>query len=174
MARHEHGAAARGELAEVVAQPADAVGVEAVGRLVEQQDLRVAEQRAGEGEALAHAEREAAGALVGRRLEPDLGEHLVDPAGGDAAEGGHGPEVVAGGAAGVHAAGVEDGADDPGRVREVGVADAVVADLAGVGPGEPDHHPHGGRLAGAVRADEAGDPAGGDVKVRSSTAVRSP
>ena len=47
---------------------------------------------------------------------------------------------------------------------EVGVADAVVADLAGIGSGEPDHHPHRGRLAGAVRADEAGDPAGGDVE----------
>ena len=95
-------------------------------------------------------------------LQADLGEDLVDPGDGDAAQGGHGPEVVAGGVAGVHAASVEDGADEAGGVAEVGVADAVVADLAGVGPGEPDHHPHGGRLAGAVGADEAGDPAGGD------------
>ena len=51
-----------------------------------------------------------------------------------------------------------------GRVTEVGVADAVVADLAVVGVGEPDHHPHRGRLAGSVRADEAGDAAGGDVE----------
>ena len=82
VARHEHRAAAAGEVGEVVAQPADAVGVEAVGRLVEQQDLRVAEQGAGEGEALPHAEGEPAGALVGGRLEPDLGQHLVDPAAG--------------------------------------------------------------------------------------------
>ena len=142
-------------------QPADAVGVESVGRLVEQQDLRVAEQRAGEGQALPHAEGEPAGALVGGRLETDLDQHLVDPASWDAAHGGHGPEVVAGGVAGVHAAGVEDGADQAGRVPEVGVADAVVADLAVVGAGEPDHHPHRGRLAGSVRADEAGDAAGG-------------
>ena len=72
--------------------------------------------------------------------------------------------MVAGGAAGMHAAGVEHGADDAGRVAQPGVADAVVADVAVVGPGEPDHHPHGGRLAGAVRADEAGDAAGGDVE----------
>ena len=52
-------------------------------------------------------------------LEPDLGQHLVDPAGGDAAEGGGGPQVVAGGAAGVHAAGVEHRADDAGRVAQV-------------------------------------------------------
>ena len=119
-----------GEVAEVVAQPADAVGVEAVGRLVEQQDLRVAEEGAGQGEALAHAEREAAGALVGGRLEADLGQDLVDPVGRDVAHRGHGPQVVPGRAAGVHAAGVEDGADQAGRVPEVGVADAVVADLA--------------------------------------------
>ena len=81
--------------------------------------------------------------------------------GGDAAGGGSGPEVVAGGVAGVHAAGVEDGADEAGRLAEVGVADAAVADVAVVGAGEPDHHPHGGGLAGAVGADEAGDPAGG-------------
>ena len=116
VARHEDGAALLGEVAEVVAQPADAVGVEAVGRFVEQQDARVAEQRTGEGQTLAHAEGEPAGPLVHRGLEPDLGQHLLDPIGGDAADRGHGPEVVAGGAAGVHASGVEDGADDAGRV----------------------------------------------------------
>ena len=64
----------------------------------------------------------------------------------------------------VHAPRIEDGADDAGRVAQPGVADAVVADLAVVGPGEADHHPHGRRLAGAVRPDEAGDPPGCDVE----------
>ena len=72
VARHEDRAALVGEAAQRVAQPADAVGVESVGRLVEQQHLGFAEQGAGEGEALAHAEREAAGALVGGAGEPDL------------------------------------------------------------------------------------------------------
>ena len=89
-------------------------------------------------------------------------EDLLDPIGGDAAQRRHGPEVVPGGAAGVHAAWIEHDAHRPGRVPEVGVADAVVADLAGIGPGEPDHHAHGGRLAGPVGSDEPGDPAGGD------------
>ena len=61
VAGHEHRAALVGEAAERGAQPADAVGVESVGGLVEQQHLGFAEQGAGEGEALAHAEREAAG-----------------------------------------------------------------------------------------------------------------
>ncbi len=72
--------------------------------------------------------------------------------------------MVAGGPAGVHAAGVEHRADDPRRLQQPGVADAVVADVAAVGSGETDHHPHGGRLAGAVRADEAGDPPGRDLE----------
>ena len=104
-----------GEVAQVVAQPADAVGVEAVGRLVEQEHLRVAEQRGGQSEALAHAEREAAGPLVGCRFEPDFGQDLVDAVGGDAAVGRDGPKVVAGGAARVHAPGVENRADDVRR-----------------------------------------------------------
>src|SRR5690606_7227969 len=95
------------------------------------------------------------------RLEADVAQDLVDPGGGDVAHGGHGPQVVAGGVAGVHAARVEDGADQAGRVPQVGVGDAVVAHLAPVGAGEPDHHAPRGRLAGSVRADEAGDAAGG-------------
>ena len=164
VARHEHGAAAASEVGEVEPQPTDAVGIESVRRLVEQQDLRVSEQGAGEGQALAHAEGEPAGALVGGRLETDLDQHLVHPGRRDRAHGGHGPEVVSSSVAGVHAAGVENGADQAGGVPEVVVADAVVADLAMVGVGEPDHHPHRGRLAGSVRADEAGDAAGGHVE----------
>ena len=47
------------ERAQEVAQPADPLRVEAVGRLVEHQHARVAEQRGGESEPLAHAERVA-------------------------------------------------------------------------------------------------------------------
>src|SRR5687768_12239546 len=64
---------------------------------------------------------------------------------------------------GMHA-GVEDAADGPGGPLEIGVVDAVVADLTAVGSGQPDHHPHGGRLPGAVRADESGDAPGRHVE----------
>ena len=50
------------------AHPAHALRIEAVGGLVEDQDLRVAEQRVGEPEALAHAERVLADPPPGRRL----------------------------------------------------------------------------------------------------------
>ena len=52
--------------AQEVAQPADALRVQAVGRLVEHEHARVAEQRRRQAEPLAHAERVAAGAPVGR------------------------------------------------------------------------------------------------------------
>ena len=64
----EHGAALGGQAAHEVADPQHALGVEAVDRLVEDERGRVAEQRGGDAEALAHAEREAADALAGDRL----------------------------------------------------------------------------------------------------------
>ena len=61
----------RSEGAQEVAQPADAFGVEPVRGLVEDEDPRVADQRARETESLAHAEREPAGTPVGCTVELD-------------------------------------------------------------------------------------------------------
>ena len=79
--------------AQELPQPVDALGVEAVGRLVEDQHLGVAEQGAGQAEALAHPEREALDPAVAGVAEADLVEHLVDagegkPGGGGTARGG--------------------------------------------------------------------------------------
>ena len=61
------------------AHPADALGIEAVGGLVEDQHLGVAEQRVREPEPLAHAERVLAHALAGGGLvQPDERQQLVD------------------------------------------------------------------------------------------------
>ncbi len=68
----------RGQRAKELAEPADPLRVEPVRRLVENEHLRVAEQRAGEAQALAHAERVAAGAPSGRFLEIDELQHLLD------------------------------------------------------------------------------------------------
>ena len=76
--RDEHGAALGGELAQEAADPADALGVEAVDRLVEHEHARVAEQREREAEALAHAERVAADPAIRVVGEADLVEHRVD------------------------------------------------------------------------------------------------
>ena len=84
VAGDEDRAALGGQLPGEGAHPADALGVQAVDRLVEDDDRRVAEQRDGDAQPLAHAEGELADALAGDRLQPDEAEHLVDPGGRDA------------------------------------------------------------------------------------------
>ena len=56
MAGHHDGAALAGQAAQRSAEPGDAGRVEAVGRLVEEENLRVAEESRRQAEALAHAE----------------------------------------------------------------------------------------------------------------------
>ena len=68
--------------AQQFAHPADALGVQAVDRLVEQQDVGVAEQRGGDAEPLAHAEGEPAHPVVGDGVQADQLDHLVHPRGG--------------------------------------------------------------------------------------------
>ena len=77
VAGEQDGAPLGGEAAQQVAQPADAGRIQAVGRLVKDEHPRVAQQRRGQREALAHAERERARAAVGRLAQADELEHLV-------------------------------------------------------------------------------------------------
>jgi hypothetical protein len=55
-AAHQHRAPLPGEPAQEAPQPGDALGVEAVRGLVEDEHLRVAQQRGGQREALLHAQ----------------------------------------------------------------------------------------------------------------------
>ena len=109
-----------GEVAQQAAHPEDALGVEAVGGLVEDQHLRVAEQRVGDAEPLAHAERVVADALLGGRLrETDALEQLVDPRAWHAEDVARRREHLAAGTAGVLRRGVEQHADVAARVVDV-------------------------------------------------------
>ena len=76
----QHGAALADQLADQVAELEDAGRVEPVHRLVEDQQLGVGEQAAGDAEALAHAERVGADLVVGAGAEADAGERRVDAA----------------------------------------------------------------------------------------------
>ena len=105
-----------GQVAQEAAQPPDALGVEAVGRLVEDEHLRVAQHRGSEAEALAHAHRVAAGPLARGGGEADQLEHLVDPGVADARGVGEHPQVVAAGAAGVEVGGLQRRARRPHRL----------------------------------------------------------
>jgi hypothetical protein len=78
VAGDEHGAPFFCQAAQKVSQPADALGVEAVGWLVEDQDLGFAQQCRSEAEALAHPEGELAHPSVRRAREIDQVEDLVD------------------------------------------------------------------------------------------------
>ena len=107
VARHEHCPAFSGESTQEVAYPPDPLGVEAVDRLVEEQNGGIAEQRRGDSKTLAHAEGELAGPPVGHGGQADLVEDLVDAAKGDVVCERQPSEVVAGRASGVERLGVE-------------------------------------------------------------------
>ena len=76
----EHGAALAREVLQEIADPVDAFRVEAVDRLVEHHRSRVAEERSGDAEPLAHAERELARALLRDLAQADEVDQLVDAA----------------------------------------------------------------------------------------------
>ena len=82
VAGHHDRAAFPGQAAQQPPQPGDAGRVEAVGRLVKQQHLRVAQQGGGQAQALPHAQGELADPPPRGRGQVDLAEHLVHPASG--------------------------------------------------------------------------------------------
>ena len=110
VAGHEHGAAARGLAAQQAAHPADARRVEAVRRLVED-ETRVAEQRGGNRQALAHAHRVALHAAVRGGVETDRGEHLLHAPSRMLSGRGKHAQMVAAAAAGMEARVLEHRAD---------------------------------------------------------------
>ena len=80
--------ARRAQLEELLLEPLDGVGVEPAERLVEQQQVRLVEERAREGQALAHAARVRAHGPAAGAVEPGPREQPCDPRGrlGDAEE----------------------------------------------------------------------------------------
>ena len=142
--------------------------VEPVGRLVEHEQLWLAEQRAGEREALEVAQRQRPGAatgVLGRgravRWPPRRHRRSVDArqSAGDI-------EVLADGQLRVRDRRLDEMADPPPEPGRVG-PDALAEQL-GVARGRPDHaqqHPDRGGLAGAVEAQERVDLAAGHAQV---------
>ena len=118
MAGEEDATALPGQVGEELADPLDALGVEPVGRLVEDERVGVTEQCRGQAESLAHAEREATDRPLGHLREPDHGQCLVNPCAGQLAGGGDRPEVVVRVAGRVGVGGVEERADLGGRMLE--------------------------------------------------------
>ena len=165
VARDEDRLALAGQVPQEAPQPADAFGVQAVRRLVEDDRLGVAEQRGCEAETLTHTHRVPAGPLAGRRRDADQLEHLVDPAIRDPRGGRHHSQVVAATAAGVEVRRLEGGPDLEQGGRDVVVGHAADRGGAGGRPDQAEQHPQRGGLAGPVGAEEAGDASGLDREV---------
>ncbi len=144
-----------------VAHPANAGRIEAVSRFVEDQHRGVAEQGCGDGEALAHAHRVALDPPVGGGGEVDLLEHVLDPVARMVSGGGEHAQVVAGGAAGMEAGVLEHGPDVGAGTGQLAVAPAGECCCPVVGMDQSEQDSQRGALAGAVRAEEAGDSACG-------------
>ena len=102
----------------------DARRVQAVCGLVEQQQVRVSQQRGGEAEPLAHPERIRPHRPGPGVLELDKAEELVDPVIADAAGQPERLQVIAPGAAGVEVVGLEHGSDSASRAIELPVGAA--------------------------------------------------
>ena len=94
-----------------MADPPDALGVEPVDWLVEEEDAGITEHCRGDAEPLGHAKRELTHPPVGHRRQPHLVQDLVDPAGRNVVSQGQPPQVVPGGASRVKRFGVKQCAD---------------------------------------------------------------
>ena len=145
-----------------------------VGRLVEHEHRRLAEQGGADAEPLAHPERVVADPGGGGIGQPDPLEHGGRVPARHPEEAGDQAQRLDAGAARMLRRRVEHHADEPARVREVGVGDAVDRHPPRRRRRETGQHPQGGRLAGAVGPEEAGTVPGTQAKLTSSTAVRRP
>src|SRR5450755_3332796 len=156
VARDQHGPALGGKRAQEVAQPANSLRVEAVGGLVEHEQLRVAEQRRGEREPLAHARRVLARATVGGSRQFDELQHGFDARGGQPGQHGQRTQMVTPRPPGVKARNLERRADRSDRVGERRERPAEDRRLARGRPRQAEQDTQRRRLAGAVRAQEPG------------------
>ena len=162
VARDQHRPAFRGKVTQQVPDPADALRVEAVDRLVQEQHAGVSQEGAGDAEPLSHAQRELPRSAVGHRREPDEVEHGVHASGGNVVGLGEPAQMVPCAPSGMEGLGVEqrpDLAQGPGQFVVTASIDERRTRIWLV---QAEDHAHGGGLPRAVRAEESGDDAGRD------------
>ena len=159
VAGDEQRGAVAGEAVEQGPEVAPQHGVEPDGRLVEHEQIRLAEQRGGQRDARALAARQRAGELVAGVGEVDGGERPADLARRDAQHGGEVAQVLLDGQVGV----------DRRRLRHVGHAAAQRrrarrllehAHVAARHALHADDRADQRRLAASARAEQAGHAAG--------------
>ncbi|GAB3980669.1 hypothetical protein GCM10027615_59670 [Plantactinospora veratri] len=158
VAGDEDGPALRRQPLHEVADPEDALRIEAVDRFVEQQHRCIAEQRGGDAEPLRHAERESAGPRVRHTLQADHAQYLGDPGPRNPVAHGKPEQVVVRRTPRMQRFGLEQGADLPEWIAQFGVPPPVDERVTGSGPNQAEQRAHRGGLAGAVRTEKPGDP----------------
>ena len=152
--------------------------VEAGGRLVEEQHLRVAEQRSGQGDPLAQALGQRAAGIAGPIGQVDGAQSALDAIAGvgHLVEVGEAYEVLGHAQAKVEAGRLGHDRDPPADVHSVLRRQRDSGDRRRT-RGRRDEGaegPHRRRLAGAVGAEETEHLAAGDLNDTSSKAIRSP
>jgi hypothetical protein len=164
VAGDEHRAALRGSAAQDVAQPANALRVQAVRGLVEDEHLGIAQERGGEAQALAHPGGVAARAPIRGNAHLDEIEHLVHARRRQSGEGGEGAQMVAPRASRMHSADLEVRSDRARRIRKLDERLPEDRRAPRGGPSQAEHHAQRRRLARAVGTEEAGDRARTDLE----------
>ena len=143
--------------------PADRV--EAGHRLVQQHQVGVVDERLGDAHPLQHPLGVLAQVRVGRSLEPDVAEELLDalsPATRlESEQAGAEPEELAAGEIVVEVRVLR-------QVAHVRHARHAQLDRAGAGPHEPERHLDRGRLAGAVGSEQSEHVVRTDLEVDAS------
>ncbi len=158
----QHGHAVRGQLAHHLPQLAAGNRIDADAGLVQQQDPRLAQQRAGQAQLLLHAAGQLAGRPRGEAGEVGEGQQALEAVSAaladDAAQIGVQLQVLLHRQVFVQTELLRHIADQ--RAQRVAVGDrvqALDADGAGAGLQQAGQQPQQGGLAGAVRPGQAGD-----------------
>ena len=161
MAGDEHRLAGLGELPDQVAKLSHPGRVEPVRRLVEDDKLWIVQERAGQEQALLHPLRVGAHLVAGAVAQPYQLQHLVDPRGRHAiGERRPHAQVVVGRQVGVVGLSFQDRARPMQRLGQMrSRIEAVHLHVAAAGRDETEDDRDRGRLARAVRPEEAVDPA---------------
>jgi len=142
--------------------------VEAVGRLVQHQQLRFAEQGCGQPEPLPHAEGEAAEGVPGHLAESDPFEHFVNVGRATAlltAEGGQRREVLASRQGWIEAGTVDESRDTSGHGKRAPHRRPEDLQAAAVGHCQAEQEAQERGLPGSVGSHEAMDLPGCYVEI---------
>jgi len=157
VAADQHRSPGLRERAQEGAEPVHAGRIEAVRGLVEDQQLRIAEQRGGQPQALAHPERVGAHGPVRRVGQLDERQNFLHAGDVDARRQRQSEQVIAPRPAGVEVVGLQQGAHAPARLLEQPVGPAEHCGGPRRRRGEAEDQPQRRRLPGAIRPQQARD-----------------